>query len=95
MNQDVSEKVSCRACGASIARNTAVCPSCGAREPSIPDEPTASPRLVRLVMWGIGIVTGLLLLVVAGMLAFGPAATDDERDHNPPSRETPGAERHR
>ena len=92
MNQDVPDGVSCRACGASIPRDTAMCSFCGTKEPSIPDEPTANPRLIRLAMWGVGIGAGLLLLFVAWMLAFGPAATDDERDHSPPGSRAPSAE---
>jgi len=41
--------------------------------------------LRRLAVWGGGIVLGAALLFVAGMLAFGPAVDDDERDHRPPS----------
>ena len=86
MTHDVSEKVACRACRASISRDAPVCPACGAREPSISDEPSVNPRLIRLVMWSSGIVLGLVLLVVAWMLAYGPAADDAERDHSPPRK---------
>jgi hypothetical protein len=41
--------------------------------------------VIRLTMWGAGIVVGLLLLFVAGMLVFGPVAEDGERDQRPPS----------
>ena len=47
--------------------------------------PTLSPRVVRIAMWTGGIVLGMLLLLVAGMLVFGPAADDNERDHRPSS----------
>jgi hypothetical protein len=87
--QDVPEKVSCRACEAPIRRDTAVCPSCGTKEPWIPDEPRFSPRLVSVIMWGSGIVVTILLLFVAWMLAFGPAATEDDRDHRPPTADSP------
>ena len=29
-----------------------VCPSCGAEEPWIPDEPSINARVIRLAMWG-------------------------------------------
>jgi hypothetical protein len=72
-------------CGAPVARDADVCASCGVKIPWVPDEPSLSPRVMRLAMWAGGIVLGIMLLFVAGLLAFGPAAEDEERDHRPPS----------
>jgi hypothetical protein len=36
-------------------------------------------------MWGGGIVVAIMLLFAVGMLAFGPVADREERDHRPPS----------
>lgn len=77
--------VTCRLCDAPVARDADECGSCGVKAPWVPDEPSVNPRAIRLVMWAGGIVLGIMLLFVAGMLAFGPAAEDDERDHRPPS----------
>jgi hypothetical protein len=85
MSEAGASVVACRLCGASVARNADVCPSCGVKAPWVSDEPSVSPRVIRLAMWGGGIVIGIMLLFVAGMLAFGPAAENDERDHRPPS----------
>jgi len=74
--------VRCRLCTRLVARDAAVCPSCGAKDPWIPDEPTLSVRAIRLLMWGGAIVLVGLLLIVSGVLMFAPA--DDERDHRPP-----------
>jgi len=74
--------VRCRLCTSLVARDAAVCPSCGAKDPWIPDEPTLSVRAIRLLMWGGAIVLVGLLLIVSGVLMFAPA--DDERDHRPP-----------
>ena len=75
--------VRCRLCTSLVARDAAVCPSCGAKDPWIPDEPTLSVRAIRLLMWGGAIVLVGLLLIVSGVLMFAPAA-DEERDHRPP-----------
>jgi hypothetical protein len=80
----VADTARCRLCGTRVDRDARVCSSCGAKEPWIPDEPTISPRIIRLGMWGGGIVLVGLLLFVLGMLVFGPAVQDDERDHRPP-----------
>ena len=82
--------VTCRLCDAPIARDADVCLSCGVETPWIPDEPSISPRVISLVMWGGGIVLSIMLLFVAGMLAFGPVAENEERDHRPPSMSTRG-----
>jgi hypothetical protein len=81
--------VRCRLCTSLVARDAAVCPSCDAKEPWIPDEPTLSGRVIRLVMWGGAIVLVGLLFIVSGVLMFAPA--DDERDHRPPAT---GSARH-
>jgi hypothetical protein len=69
-----------------VARDAAVCPSCGAKEPWISDEPTLNPRVIRLAMWGGGIVLIGLLLFMSGVLMFAPA--EDERDHRPPAADS-------
>jgi len=74
----------CRLCATLVARNATVCPSCGAKDPWIPDEPTINPRVIRLAMWGGGIVLVGLLLFLSGLMMFGPRATEAERDHRPP-----------
>jgi hypothetical protein len=74
----------CRLCATLVARNAAACPSCGAKDPWISDEPTINPRVIRLAMWGGGIVLVGILLFVSGLMMFGPRAAEDERDHRPP-----------
>ncbi len=86
MDQPPAELVLCRLCEAPVARDAPVCPSCGAKAPWIPNEPTLDPRVIRLILWAGGIVVTGLLLFALGMFAFGPAAEKgDERDHRPPS----------
>jgi hypothetical protein len=77
--------VPCRLCTSLVARDATMCPSCGAREPWIPDEPSINPRVIRLAMWGGGIVLIGLLLFVSGLMMFGPRAEREERDHRPPA----------
>ncbi len=74
----------CRLCGKLVARGATVCPFCGAKTPWIPDEPSINPRVIRLAMWGGGIVFVALLLFVSALMMFGPRAEQDERDHRPP-----------
>jgi hypothetical protein len=76
--------VPCRLCATVVARDATVCPSCGAKEPWIPDEPSINPRVIQLAKWGGGIVLVGLLLFVSGLMMFGPRAEEDERDHWPP-----------
>jgi hypothetical protein len=90
MNEPPAELVTCRLCEAPVARDATVCPSCGAKEPWIPDAPRLSLRVVRLIMWAVGIVASGLVPFVLGMLVFGPVAQDDERDHRPPRIGTVG-----
>ena len=78
------DAVPCRLCATLVARDATVCPSCGAKEPWIPEEPTINPRVIRLAMWCGGIVLVGLLLFVSGLMMFGPRAEQDERDHRPP-----------
>jgi hypothetical protein len=85
MKEARAAAVTCRLCDAPVARDADECASCGVKAPWVPDEPSVNPRAIRLVMWTGGIVLGIMLLFVAGMLAFGPAAEDDQRDHRPPS----------
>ncbi len=81
MTEAMPETVSCRLCTDLVPRDAAVCPSCGAKAPWIPDEPTIRPRVIWLAMWGGGLVLIGLLLFVAGVLMFAPA--EEERDHRP------------
>jgi hypothetical protein len=81
---EVLDAVPCRLCGKVAARRDTVCPSCGAKDPWIADEPSINPRVIRLAMWGGGIVLVALLLFVSGLMMFGPRAEKDERDHRPP-----------
>ena len=85
MNEPPAELVMCRLCEAPVARDAPVCPSCGAKAPWIPNEPTLRPRVIHVVMWMVGIVVSGLVLFALGMLMFGPAAEKDERDHRLPS----------
>jgi hypothetical protein len=85
MREPEAGVVACRVCNEPVARDAATCPSCGVKAPWVPDEPTLSPRVIRLAMWGGSIVLVILLLFASGMLLFGPAAEDDKRDHRPPS----------
>jgi len=82
MTEAAPDTIPCRLCTRLVARDAAVCPSCGVKEPWIPDEPTINPRVIRLAMWTGGVVLGGLLLFLAGVLMFMPA--EGERDHRPP-----------
>jgi hypothetical protein len=84
MTEAPVDTVPCRLCATPVARNATTCPSCGAKDPWIPDEPSINPRVVRLAMWGVGIVLVGVLLFVSGLMMFGPRAAEDERDHRPP-----------
>ena len=86
MEETPSRIVSCRLCAMPIAQDATRCPSCGAKEPWIPDEPTLSPRVIRLLAWGGGIVLVGLLLFMSGVMMFGSA--DGEHDHQPPRVES-------
>jgi len=65
-----------------VAPDAAVCPSCGVGQPWIPDEPTLSPRLIRLLACGGAIIAVGLLLFMSGVLMFG--SPEREHDHRPP-----------
>jgi len=85
MTEVAADTVPCRLCTTLVARDATVCPSCGAKDPWIPDEPSINPRVIRLAMWGVGIVLVGLLLFASGLMMFGPRAEQaDERDHRPP-----------
>lgn len=90
MNQVRPAMATCRLCDAPVARDADVCPSCGVKAPWVPDEPSANLRAIRLALWGGGILLAGMLLFVAGMLAFGPVAEEEERDHRPPSMSSRG-----
>ena len=85
MTEAVPDIVPCRLCTEPVARDAKICPSCGVKDPWIPDEPTMNPRVLRLAMWGGGVVLVGLLLFLAGFMMFGPPAGEDERDHRPPA----------
>ncbi len=89
MTEAAPDTVPCRLCTRRVARDAVVCPSCGAKEPWVPDEPTIDPRVIRLAMRTGGVVLVGLLLFLSGVLMFAPA--EDERDHRPPGA---AAERH-
>jgi len=78
------DTVPCRLCTTLVTRDATVCLSCGVKDPWIPDEPSINPHVIRLAMWGGGIVLVVLLLFVSGLMMFGPRAELDERDHRPP-----------
>jgi len=82
--------VTCRLCDAPVERDAVVCAACGVKSPWVPDEPSANLRVIRLVMWGGGIVLAIMLFFVVGMISFGPVAEEEERDHRPPSMSSPG-----
>ncbi len=92
MSEAPLERVSCRLCDTPVTRDAMICPSCGVKAPWIPDEPAVDPRLIRVAMWGGGIVLFILLLFTSGMLIFGPAAEDAERSHTPPRADAPAHE---
>ena len=73
----------CRLCGTPLSDQTGACSRCGTPEPWIADEPTLNARLLRLVVWGTGIVLVAVLLFVSGFVMFGPPAEDRERGHAP------------
>jgi hypothetical protein len=85
MNELRGAVARCRLCDAPVARDADVCASCGVKAPWVSDEPSVSPRVIRLVMWGGGIILAIMLLFVVGMLAFGPVAENEERDHRAPT----------
>lgn len=85
MTESSADIVPCRLCGTLVARDATICPSCGVKEPWIPDEPSINPRVIRLAMWGGGIVLVALLLFGSGLMMFGPRADEDERDYRPPA----------
>lgn len=90
MNEVRASVVTCRLCDAPVERYAVVCAACGVKSPWVPDEPSASLRVIRLVMWGGGIVLAIMLLFVVGMMSFGPVAEEKERDHRPPSMSSRG-----
>lgn len=87
MTDAVPELVPCRLCAEPVARDATRCSSCGATPAWVPDEPAMNPRVLRLAMWGGGVVVLGLLLLVASLMLFGPRAEkdEDERDHRPPA----------
>jgi len=86
MDEGPPDTVACRLCASSVAREAKICPSCGAKEPWIPDEPTINPRVIRVAMWVGGALLLVLLLVMSGILMFAPS--EGERDHRPPAADS-------
>jgi len=84
MTEAAADTVLCRLCATQVARDATVCPSCGAKDPWIPDEPSINPRVIRLAMWGVCIALVGLLLFVSSLMMFGPRAEQEKRDHRPP-----------
>jgi len=89
MTEAVPDTAPCRLCAKQVVRGAAICPSCGVKEPWIPDEPAMNPRVIRLAKWTGGVVLVGLLLLLFGVMMFGPA--EDERDEQPRGAKT---ERH-
>ncbi len=85
MTEAAPDVVPCRLCTEPVAHDAKICPACGVKEPWIPDEPTINPHLMRVAMWGGGVVVLGLLVFLAGLIMFGPPAEKDERDHRPPA----------
>jgi hypothetical protein len=85
MTEAMPDIVPCRLCAEPVARDAKTCPACGVKEPWIPDEPTINPRLIRVAMWGGGVVVLGLLLFLVALMMFGPRAEENERDHRPPA----------
>ena len=85
MTDAASRVVPCRLCTTPVARDARRCPTCGVKEPWIADEPTLSPRTIRVLAWGGGIVLAALLLFVSSVLMFAPA--EGEHDHRPQQAE--------
>ena len=89
MTDHAIDNASCRACKAPVTRDTAACPSCGIKEPWIPEEPRLNRRFVSVLVWGGGVLVAIIIVFVAAMLIFGPTASDDDRDHRPPDAQSP------
>ena len=81
MSEAFPDRVPCRLCGEPVARDDKRCSGCGVKEPWIPDEPTADPRVIRLAAWAGGVALVGLLLFLSGVMIFAPA--EHERDHEP------------
>jgi len=79
---EAPSRISCRLCAMPIAPEATICPSCGVGEPWIRDEPTLTPRVMRLLVWGGALFLVGLLLFMSGVLMFG--SPEGEHDHRPP-----------
>jgi hypothetical protein len=81
MSEAGPDLVACRLCDARVARDATVCPSCGVKTPWIPDEPGMNPRVLWIAIRGGALTLLILLLLVLGMLMFGPATENRGPDH--------------
>src|SRR6266545_4445084 len=68
MTEAAPDVVLCRLCTEPVARDAKICPACGVKEPWISDEPTINPHLIRVAMWGGGVVVLGLLVFLAGLI---------------------------
>ena len=84
--EETPSRIACRLCAMPVAPDATRCPSCAAKEPWFPDEPTVSRRVIRLLAWGGGMVLVGVLLFMSGVMMFGSA--DGEHDHRPPHVES-------
>jgi hypothetical protein len=75
----MTDAVPCRLCNHPVLKDARTCPSCGTKDPWIPDEPEWNPRVIRFVAWGGGVALFLVLLLLSGIVMFAPR--EDERDH--------------
>jgi len=81
-----SRIVPCRLCATAVAPDATMCPSCGVKQPWIQDEPTLTPSVIRLLVWGGGLALVALLLFMSGIVMFGSA--DGKPDHRSPHVES-------
>ena len=83
---DVPDPARCRLCSEPVARDAEICPACGVKAPWIPNESTMNPRVIRLATWTGGVVLLGLLILLSGVLMFGPP--EDEGDEHPRGAKT-------
>jgi len=81
MSEPVADRVPCQLCGEPVARNDKRCSGCGVKEPWIPEEPSADPRVIRLATWAGGVVLVSMLLFLSAVMIFAPV--EHKRDQEP------------